>query len=256
VRRLSLAAGCLLDAGASATLRAAAGAGFDTAGLRLPPRGAPTRAADLRVLADDLGLGILDLEVVRLGPETAFDDHLRLLESAQVLGADHLLTVSMHADRAATEDELGRLCAAAAGGPTRVALEFMRFTAVHTLADALALAGDAVVLVDALHLARTGGTPADLAAVAPRRIGYLQICDAPADAPAADLLAEEARHHRLPPGAGELPLAALLAAAPELPVSVEVQSDRLAADHPPAERARRLRAAAVRTLEEAACAPR
>ena len=159
--------------------------------------------------------------------------------------------MSSHPDPAATLDELGRLSAAAAGGPTRVALEFMRFTRVGTLGEAveIATAADAVVLVDALHLARSGGTPADLAAVAPERIGYLQICDAPAVADPTLQPAEEARHHRLPPGEGDLPLRALLEHAPAgVPVSVEVQSDRLATELPPGARARRLLEAARRTV--------
>jgi sugar phosphate isomerase/epimerase len=250
-RPLSLAAGSVLDAGSRGTLRAAAGAGYDAAGLRpAPDETGRADAASLRVLADDLGLAVLDLEVVRLGPDACLADHLRLLEVAQILGARYLLTVSSHPDRTATTDELGRLSAASAGGPTRVVLEFMRFTRVGTLTEAveIATAADAVVLVDALHLARSGGTPADLAAVAPERIGYLQICDAPAVAGPWPL-AEEARHRRLPPGQGDLPLAALLEhAPPDVPVSVEVQSDRLAAELPPGERARTLLEAARRTL--------
>jgi sugar phosphate isomerase/epimerase len=40
----------------------------------------------------------------------------------------------------------------------------------------------------------------------------------------------EARHHRLPPGEGELDGAALIAQVPEhVPLSVEVQSDALVA---------------------------
>ena len=39
------------------------------------------------------------------------------------------------------------------------------------------------VLIDGLHLARTGGTPDDVASVAPYRLAYAQLCDAPAEAP-------------------------------------------------------------------------
>ena len=42
---------------------------------------------------------------------------------------------------------------------------------------------NASVLIDNLHLARTGGTVADVAAVAPERLPYVQLCDAPANAP-------------------------------------------------------------------------
>ena len=250
---ISLAAGTVLDAGPAATLTAAAAAGYDAAGLRLDP--ATTTVADagaLRRQAADLGVALLDLEVVRLRPDRSLDDHRRLLDLAEVLGVRFLLTVSEHADRAATTADLARLVEAARGATTRIALEFMRFTQVRGLGDAVATlaaidAPDAVVLVDALHLQRAGEGPAVLDAVPPGRIGYLQLCDGPAAAPAD--LAAEARHHRLPPGTGELPLAELLAHAPAgLPLSVEVQSDRLAHELGPAERARLLLADTHRVL--------
>jgi len=243
---ISLAAGTVLDAPPAAVLTAAAQAGFDAAGLRIDPASTTVaEAAALRRQAADLGLTLLDLEVVRLRPDRPFDDHLRLLELAHALGARFLLTVSEHPSHTDTIADLARLAAAAHGADTRVALEFMRFTEVPTLAAALATvdeagADDAVVLVDALHLHRGGEGPEALVGV--DRIGYLQICDAPATAPedSADL-ADEARHRRLVPGAGELPLGYLLAKAPEgLPLSVEVQSDDLVARYAPAERAARL----------------
>ena len=252
---LSLAAGTVLDAGPAATLDAAAAAGYAAAGLRLDADTCPASAVELRRRADDHGLTLLDLEVVRLGPDRSIDEALRLLDLAVVLGARFLLTVSSHPDPADTRAELAALVRAAHGGPTRIALEFMRFTRVPTLADAVAVLddigadpGDATVLVDALHLRRSGETPADVAAVAaaaPGRIGYWQICDGPAAAPAdvdgVDGLVHEARHHRLAPGEGDLPLHDLIAALPAgLPISVEVQSDRLAASHDPVARARHL----------------
>ncbi|RTL67611.1 MAG: sugar phosphate isomerase/epimerase [Pseudonocardiaceae bacterium] len=259
---LSLAAGTVLDAGPEATLDAAAEAGYDAAGLRLDADTCPAAALALRRRADDHGLALLDLEVVRLGPDRGIDEALRLLDLAVVLGARFLLTVSSHPDPADTRAELATLVKAAHGGPTRIGLEFMRFTRIPTLADAVATLddigaepGDAAVLVDALHLRRSGETPADVAAVAataPERIGYWQICDGPAADPAdLDGVVDEARHHRLAPGEGDLPLHDLVTALPDgLPVSVEVQSDRLAASHDPVARARHLMQATRAVLSQ------
>lgn len=253
---ISLAAATVLDAGPAETLEAAAAAGYDGVGLRLDPEVTPVAdARALRRRAGDLGLELLDLEVVRLGPDLCPDAGRRMLDLAEALGVRFLLTVSQHPDRSATTAHLARLVEEARGSSARIALEFMRFTEVTGLHDAVATldaidAPDAVVLVDALHLRRGCESPADLAAVPAHRIGYLQLCDAPAAAPTD--LADEARHHRLPPGEGELPLLDLLGHAPAgLPCSVEVQSDRLTAELDPAARARRLLADARRVLAAA-----
>jgi sugar phosphate isomerase/epimerase len=80
------------------------------------------------------------------------------------------------------------------------------------------------VLIDALHLARTGGSPEDVRAVPPGLIRHAQLCDAPAEAPRSmDAIIQEARAGRLLPGDGALPLAALVAALPPTtPLSIEV----------------------------------
>lgn len=242
---LSLAAATTLDAGALATIESARRAGFDAVGLRpaaaeLDRRGAAGLA---RAIADS-GLTLLDVEVIRLGePEPAVEPE-RLVDVAAELGARFALVVSHHVDPGRTAHELDRLAQIAAGR-LRLALEFMRFTAVATLADALDVVertgrADVGVIVDALHLQRSGGIPADLSAIPPGRLAYVQLCDAVAASPPdAQGLAEEARHHRLLPGAGALPLRELVGQLdPAVPLSVEVQSDELARTVPPGPRAR------------------
>ncbi len=71
---------------------------------------------------------------------------------------------------------------------------------------------NAHILVDALHVFRSGTPPQEFAALDPALLGPLQLCDAPATPP-ADLIAE-ARTRRLLPGAGELALPALIDALP------------------------------------------
>ena len=152
--------------------------------------------------------------------------------------------MSYDADRSRTAERFATLAAhsATAQGP-RIAVEFMVFSEVPTLGAALDVVAqtgsDTVgILVDALHLSRSGGTPAEVAGVDPALLPYLQLCDAPADAAHDDLL-HEARHLRLLPGDGALPLAALLDAAPDdAPLSLEVLSDDLKQRFPVDERAR------------------
>ena len=99
-----------------------------------------------------------------------------------------------------------------------------------------------MIVADVLHHHRVGAGVAELRALVDSgRLGWIQLCDAPQDAP-ADLL-HEARHARLAPGSGALPLDELLAIVPAGIVrSVEVQSDAMAAMSP-SERAALLAAA-------------
>jgi sugar phosphate isomerase/epimerase len=108
------------------------------------------------------------------------------------------------------------------------------------------------VLVDTLHLARSGGGPADLADVPAELLPYLQLADAPdrLDDPTPARLREEALHGRLLPGQGQLPLDRTLASVPDVPVSVELRSQALMQAFPdPTERARAVLAATRRVLE-------
>jgi sugar phosphate isomerase/epimerase len=64
-----------------------------------------------------------------------------------------------------------------------------------------------------MHLVRSGSGAADIAALDPDLIGYVQICDAPLK-PRYESYMEEAMYERLAPGAGELGLADIVAALP------------------------------------------
>ena len=228
-------------------VRHAVEAGFDAVGLRVdldPPSNAEVR--ELRTALDDLASGLLDVEVVRLGTY----DHStmeRVVEVAGALGAQHLLTVSDSDDDGATTAALAELAAAATERGVRVVVEFMRFTGIGTLQQAFHIVeatGDPTigVLVDPLHLARSGGHPSDLAHVDTSRLAYVQLCDAAATPPPGglDALVEEARHRRVLPGLGALPLEELLTAVPHVPVSVEVHDDEARSRYSPAELAQRV----------------
>ncbi|MBL8671841.1 MAG: sugar phosphate isomerase/epimerase [Alphaproteobacteria bacterium] len=244
-------------------VEAAAAAGFELAGLRITgPSQLRQRvpvignAALLRATKDALkrtGVRVLDAEVLTLAPEIEATAYAPFLETAAELGARLVQVVGEDPDPRRAADRLAALCDAAAAFRLRIAVEFMRFRATSSMADAQALlrrAGraNAGILVDALHLARSGGTPADVAALRPETVALMQLCDAPAASPPPGDLVTEAREGRLHPGDGDLPLDALLdALPPETPISVEVP-DRSATGSA-AERAKRAGDAARRFLD-------
>ncbi|MES2260291.1 MAG: TIM barrel protein [Pseudomonadota bacterium] len=234
---LSLASGVLPDANPLQTVDAAAVAGFSHVGLWIDTATwTDSLTRSVRAALRAHGIGLLDAEVLWIKPGPANPDHLRAIDIAAELGARNVLVVSSDPDQGATLAKYVQLCRHAAPSGVRVALEFGAFTEIGTLDAALAILRDArqpnqALLVDALHLRRSGGTPADLARVPAAWFSYAQLCDAPLDGPAATdrvAIREEAVDLRLCPGQGALPLAGLLAALPAgLPLSVEVRSAEL-----------------------------
>lgn len=230
---LILAAGCALDASPLDLVRAAAAAGYDGVGLRLS-HDHSCSASEIAAIADEIracGLVLHDVEVHRITrPAT---DPGALVDAAAAAGARRLLVVSDIADDDATLAELRRCAQRCAAVGLTAALEYMAWTNPASSARAvmLAEAADMHIVVDLLHHHRLGEGVDELrAVVASGRLGWVQLCDAPAMSPGNGIegLIDEARHHRLPPGHGGLPLAELLGEVPDhVPISVEVQSDDL-----------------------------
>lgn len=253
---LVLAAGSVLDADAFEVARVAGAAGFAGIGLRLSADHIVERSrrAELRRMLDDCGLVLHDVEVHRIGDSRDGDlEQLdRLLEAAAALGARSVLVVSDLCDLVATEDRLGVVAERCRTAGLVAALEYMAWTTPSDPSTAvrMAEATGSEVVVDVLHHARIGAGAAHLEqVVASGRLGWVQLADAPSTAP-SDLV-HEARHARLPPGEGDLPLSELLSVVPAgTVVSVEVQSDQLASELAPAERAVRLHDAARVALRE------
>ena len=246
---LSLASGVLPEFGPVETVGAAIAAGWPASGVWIEPADwTDAIAREVRRRADDAGLTLLDAEVVWIRPGPQNPDHLRIIDAAAAIGARNVLTVSSDPNRAAAAEKLGALADHARSAGLRLSLEFGAFTEVKSLGEALdildrAECAGADLLIDALHLARTGGLPADVARLDPKRLAYAQLCDAPATGPFptdVPAIIEEAIDGRSAPGAGALPLEDLLQALPEnLPLSLEVRSKRLREGWPdPAERAR------------------
>jgi len=204
------------------------------------------------------GTTISNVEFFWIEPEMAFDRFRRPMELGAFLRAKRIV-VHIHDEliqRAV--DNFGRLCDIADDFKLSVGLEFMRFTpGCDSLEKAVGIvraAGrkNAGVAIDALHLARTGGTPAQVANLDRALIGYGQLCDAPEQMPKERQL-YEAMEERMIPGTGALPIAELVAALPpdtDLDLEVPLKAMRLQG-RTALERAQLAMSGAMRILESA-----
>jgi sugar phosphate isomerase/epimerase len=253
-REMAMAVLNLRGRPAEAIVAAAAHAGFDSVTLRLiePKTGDHGHLVDdagarraLRRTMDAAGVRLLDVEVVRLRPQVRIGDLLPALDAAAELGARHVLTVCEDPDDERFLRNFVLFAHECAQRGMRAVLEFMRFSECKSFEHAVRLVllarldgADGVdgvgVLVDALHLERSGGTPEQIAIYAhdfPELFPYVQMCDGPLLPPRGGVaeIRDEAVTGRLLPGDGELPLHRLLAVLPpDIPVCVETPVRSLA----------------------------
>lgn len=262
MRLVSLAHLTVVDADPLALIEAAAVAGFDAIGLRVVPPfttdpivpvvGVANMQKQIKQRLRDTGITIVDIEAVWLKAETRVEELLPVLATGAQLGAKYVLTVGFDDNNERLVENFGKFCGLAHTCGLRVMLEFIPYSTVKTLKHAhhllaAAAPANAGLLIDALHLSRSGGHPNDLAAYDPTLFSYAHLCDAPLAQPAADRLRDEARDNRLYPGEGELWLDAFLDALPPgLPIAVEAPN--AAFSHLPVAGRARLAAEATRRL--------
>lgn len=217
--------------------------GYQFVGLRLYPAAPGGDAQRLhenpRMLAEtvarvkDTGVGVFDLEIVRIGAVFDPAEYLSFFEVGAKLGAKAVLVAGDDHDENRLAANYARLCEAMQPYGLTSDLEFMPWTAVPNAVSAarvLKAAGapeNAGVLVDALHFGRSATTLDDIAALPRHWLHYAQICDAPAIAnPTDDALIFTARRERLLPGEGVIDLRGLFDRLPAtLPVSVEIPNE-------------------------------
>ncbi len=256
MRPVSLSHLSVLDVGPPDLIDLAADAGFPSVGVRLvspmpdgaeyPLRpGSPEMKETLRRM-NDRGVKVFDIEVILLAAGTDINKFKPAFEAGAALGAQRVCINIEDPDRSRTIDQFAALCDLAAPFNLALDVEFMVWRPVRTIedaADVVKRAGrpNGAILVDALHLDRSGGSPAAVAAVDPKLIGSVQLCDAPRQKPEPSGIINEARAERLPPGEGELPLKDLLAALPAgIPLACEVPMSRSTPSWTPLQRATKI----------------
>jgi len=232
-RLIALASGAVPDTKPPETISVAHKAGFNSAGLWIEPENwSDQTTQEVKSRINDTGIKIIDVEVVMISPGPTNEDHFKTIDIGAEVGAKNVLIVSMDPDRLNTIKQFELLCEHAGKSGLRAVLEFMMFMQIRTIEDALDVvktvshpAGG--ILVDSLHLERSGGRPDSIKAQDPSLFPYIQICDAPLKSPGdrPEQLLAEALDSRLSPGEGGLPVSRLLKVLPEnIPLSLEVRS--------------------------------
>lgn len=239
-RQLSLAYLSAHGCTPAEAVHVAAESGHAFVGLRLWPNapgapcqellGRPALLRDTQAAIRDTGVGVFDLEIIRLDAD--FDPHRwdALYEAAAALGARAFLVAGDDRDEARLAAHYARLCEVLQPLGMTADLEFMPWTAVPDARSALRVVeragrpANAGILVDALHFGRSTSTLDDIRAIPRELLHYAQICDAEAGTGfSTEQMIHTARCERLPPGEGSIDLHGLFAALPaDLPVSVEV----------------------------------
>jgi sugar phosphate isomerase/epimerase len=199
------------------------------AGHDYPMHGDTPMRRETKYRLDDTGSTVVDASTCRLEGDTDVESFRPMVETAAYLGARQINSNGDDPEATRLADRFAALCVMADQYDLLVGVEFQATTRIRTIADALELivqagASNAVITIDALHLARSGGSPADVAELEPVSVGYVQLCDGPARVDPGRFY-WEAGTERLLPGHGDFPLVDLVAAiSPSVVVGAEVPS--------------------------------
>jgi sugar phosphate isomerase/epimerase len=253
-RAIGLCWGTIHQADLPEAIELCARHGFAT--LQIPPdiyfacRDAGTSAAALRRRLRDAGVGVRLIDAVTTGIPGMRQEPVQFrgramprwdaaacLEINEALEAPLLNVSHYQGDRvplAAMAEAIGAVAREAGRRGVALVLEFVPDSGIASLGEAHEIAAacgepNCRVHLDTWHLARSGGTAADVAALPAGAIGALQLSDRIAPPPGA---AYQPMTGRLLPGEGALPLTEIVQAAltnsPGITIEVEVFSEELA----------------------------
>jgi sugar phosphate isomerase/epimerase len=263
--RFSLAHLTVLNLAPPEMVEVAARTGYQTVGLRLIR---VTQATPGYPLMDDkpmmratkaamaaTGIGVLDIEFVRITPDFEVASLEPFLAAGAELGAKYLITSPYDSDLARLADRLAAISDLASQYELRATLEFFPWTVVPDLCSAWRMVEAAErpelgILVDTLHFNRSASRLEQLDQIPAARLPFVHVCDAPVqDSYTTEELLHAGRAERLPPGEGGIDIKGILSHMPQgIPVALEVPMTAMSAVKGAEAVALRVRQAAVRLL--------
>jgi sugar phosphate isomerase/epimerase len=246
-------------------IRLAARAGYQSVGLRLiavtpdspgyPLMDDPAAMRATKAAIADTGVGVMDIEFVRINPEIDVKALEPFVAAGAELGARYVINAPYEPDHARLSDQLSAISDLCGGYGMRAVLEFFPWTDVPDLATAGKIVqgtgrDDCGILVDTLHYARGASVPEQFQGLAPSRFPFVHVCDAPAGTSwTREELFHAGRVERLPPGEGGIDIKGILQhLPPNIPVGLEVPMTAHMAAKGAEAVARRVREAAERLL--------
>lgn len=238
MNRIIIAPTTLQDTAPIEYIEATIAAGYDGIGLRVhrspglpfhPVVGGAGLIREMKSRIADAGLEVFDLYSFYLQPDTDVASFAPALELGASFGAKYATVMGADEDWSRQRDNFVKTCDLAKQFGLVCSLEFAVIRPLATLPQTVRLIEEskreAVMCIDPLHLARSGGSPADVKALPAKYFPYAQISDgilAPGE-PNPALFGKLGLGQRAMPGEGNLPLREVIAALPQgIPLSVEI----------------------------------
>jgi len=220
-------------------IETAARAGYRFVSLRPIPVGAPneplyplgtdrTLLARTKAALAATGVALLDIEVARIVREVTPRSYLPALAAAAELGGRHVLSSAWCDDRPYILEFFSELCDLAQPFGLTVDLEFVTWSGVRTLDEAVDIVREARrpnagIVVDTLHFDRCHAELEKLSALPREWFHFAQISDAPASySTEREDLIRIGRAERLYLGEGGIDVASILGRLPQVPLSIEI----------------------------------
>jgi len=237
-RQFSLATCTVLGCPPPEMIYMAARAGYDFVGLRPmgrradePDYGLASNRELLRQTKkalDVTGLKLNDIECARIAAGAVAKNYQPEMEVAAELGASGVISNVWTPDRNFVLDTFSEICDLAGSLGLTVVLEFLTWSPIVNIKDALDLIGRAKrenvgILVDTLHFHRSRCTLEELDAIPREYFRFVHLCDAPKEIPTmAEEMFRTASSERLYVGEGGIDIAAILNRMPEIPYAIEI----------------------------------
>ncbi len=253
-RPISLAALTVLDVSPANQVLCAAKAGYSHVGIRLYPAtptetqwdmiGDTPMVREVEANLKATGVKVLDIEILRIKPDTRAINWKPFFETGARLGATQVLCAGNDPDLNRLTDNFAELCEIAHPFGLNLSIEPMPWCNVSTVKQMNTILRkinrpNAGCLVDPIHFYRADNDYKDIDALPEGALKYCQMCDITAEKPdTMDGILYQARNFRLSPGTGAADLPRLLKHLPNLPISIEACNAALALTMSPLDRAR------------------